>query len=270
MVETALAGMKPAAASAAILKRSEPAIACTPGGTVRLISAKRVYCQRRRCIAPMSYCERNSGATCRHPFLSNLHRLMNFELLESIGLGLGLGIAAGFRVVVPFLVVSAAALFGHLPLQDQMAWLGTYPAFIGLSVALVVEVLAYSIPWVDSFADTVALPVAAIAGTAIMALATNQLDPFAQWSLAIVVGGGAATTVRGLNGFTRLLSTTTTGGLANFLIAIGEMVGALTLSVLSLVAPIVTLGLVLILLIALVRFAVQTFDRSPAATPEAD
>jgi hypothetical protein len=28
--------------------------------------------------------------------------LMDLQLLESIGLGLGLGVAAGFRVVVPF------------------------------------------------------------------------------------------------------------------------------------------------------------------------
>jgi len=195
---------------------------------------------------------------------------MNLDLLESIGLGLGLGIAAGFRIVVPFLVLSSAALFGHLPLTEQMNWLGTYPAFIGLSIALAVEILAYSIPWFDSFVDTIALPIAAVAGTVIMAIATNQLDPFAQWTLAIIVGGSAAATVRGLNGFTRLVSTTTTGGLANFLIAIAELIGAVVLSLLSLIAPVVALVVVTVLLIGLLRFTLKTFASQQPTTPGAE
>lgn len=193
---------------------------------------------------------------------------MDLDLLESIGIGLGLGIAAGFRVVVPFWVLSAAALFGHVALAENMQWLGSETAFIGLSIALVVEILAYSIPWLDNIVDTIALPIAAIAGTLLMALATNHLDPFAQWSLAIVAGGGAAATVKGLNGFTRLISTATTGGVTNFLIAIAELVGALAISVLSLTAPVFALLGGLVLFILLIRFVVKTFYRRP--TPETE
>ena len=59
--------------------------------------------------------------------------LISFDLIESIGLGLGLGIAVGFRVVVPFWVLSVAAFFGHLPLQENMRWLGSETALIGLA-----------------------------------------------------------------------------------------------------------------------------------------
>jgi hypothetical protein len=187
---------------------------------------------------------------------------MDVDILESIGIGLGLGIAAGFRVVVPFWVLSVAAFFGHLPLADNMQWLGSETALIGLSIALVVELLAYSIPWLDNLVDAVALPLAAIAGTLLMALAANQLDPFAQWSLAIVAGGGAAATVKGLNGFTRLISTATTGGLTNFLLALAELLGAIALSVLALVAPLLALMGVLALFILLVRYGVKAFYQS--------
>jgi hypothetical protein len=187
---------------------------------------------------------------------------MDLDILESIGIGLGLGIAAGFRVVVPFWVLSVAAFFGHLPLADNMQWLGSETALIGLSIALVVELLAYSIPWLDNLVDAVALPLAAIAGTLLMALAANQLDPFAQWSLAIVAGGGAAATVKGLNGFTRLISTATTGGLTNFLLALAELLGAIALSVLALVAPLLALMGVLALFILLVRYGVKAFYQS--------
>lgn len=178
---------------------------------------------------------------------------MDLHLLESISVGLGLGIAAGFRVVVPFWVLSIAAVFAHLPLSDNMAWLDSETAFVGLTIALVVELLAYTIPWLDNAVDIVALPVAAAAGTLLMALAADQLDPFAKWSLAIVAGGGAAATAKGLNGFTRLLSTATTGGLTNLLVAIAEFVGAIALSLLALTAPLVAVIVALILVLLLFR-----------------
>jgi hypothetical protein len=195
---------------------------------------------------------------------------IDWSLVESIGIGLGLGVAAGFRVVVPFLVLSAAALFGHLPLAENMQWLGTNTALLGLSIALGVEILIYSIPGLDNLIDTIALPVAAIAGTVLMALAANQLDPFAQWSLAIVAGGGAAAAVKGLNGFSRLVSTVTTGGFGNFLIAAAELLGALLLSVLALVAPVLVFLAVLVLFAVLVWLAVRALNRPKVPTSEAE
>ncbi|MGF1567871.1 MAG: DUF4126 domain-containing protein [Nodosilinea sp.] len=195
---------------------------------------------------------------------------MDLNLLESLGIGLGLGVAAGFRVVVPFLVLSAAALFGHVPLTENMQWLGTNTAFIGLAVALGVEILAYSIPWLDNVMDTVALPIAAVAGTLLMALAANQLDPFAQWSLAIVAGGGAAVAVKGLSGLTRLVSTATTGGATNLVVAIAELLGALIISVTSLVVPLLSLVGVTLLFTVLVWFAFRAFNRPKKPTAEAE
>jgi hypothetical protein len=195
---------------------------------------------------------------------------MESDLIESIGLGLGLGVAAGFRVVVPFWVLSAAALWGHVGLADSVAWLGTPTALVGLSIALVVELLAYSLPWLDNAIDTVALPVAAVAGTLLMAIAANQLDPFAQWSLAIVAGGGTAATVKGLNGLTRLVSTATTGGATNLILAMAEVIGAIAIAALALVAPLVVLVGVLATFILLVRFALKAFYRSPTPTSEGD
>jgi hypothetical protein len=62
--------------------------------------------------------------------------LNTWHLLESIGLGLVLGVAAGFRVVVPFFILSGAALWGHLTLTDTMAWLDSRAVFISLAIAL--------------------------------------------------------------------------------------------------------------------------------------
>ena len=65
------------------------------------------------------------------------------DVALSIVLVIGLAAATGFRVFLPMLIVSGAAYTGHLPLGDSFAWLGTPSALTMLSVAAIVEVLAY-------------------------------------------------------------------------------------------------------------------------------
>ena len=68
------------------------------------------------------------------------------DVALSIALGIGLAAATGFRVFLPTLIVSAGAYTGHVPLGDSFAWLGTPSALTMLSVAAIVEILAYCIP----------------------------------------------------------------------------------------------------------------------------
>ena len=77
-----------------------------------------------------------------------------------IVLGIARAAATGFRVFLPMLVVSTAAYTGHLPLDNNFAWLGTPAALIMLSAAAVAEILAYYIPVVDNLLDSLATPAA--------------------------------------------------------------------------------------------------------------
>src|SRR6185369_11550086 len=65
------------------------------------------------------------------------------DLALSIALGVGLAAAVGFRVFLPLLVMSIAAYFGHLHLSSGFAWLGSMPALLMLTVAAVLEIIAY-------------------------------------------------------------------------------------------------------------------------------
>jgi hypothetical protein len=173
------------------------------------------------------------------------------ELLISLLIGIGLSAAAGFRLLVPFLALSLAALFGHVPLAPNLAWVGTFPALEALAVGLLLEVLAYYIPWLDHLLDMITLPLSMIAGTIITAAFTAHLDPFLQWSLAIVAGGGAAAAAKAVAGSSRLTSSLTTGGFGNFIVATGELLGAIALSSAALLLPTVAWVLVLILMLGL-------------------
>src|SRR6266699_2109248 len=108
------------------------------------------------------------------------------ETLLSICVGIGLSAACGFRVFVPLLVMSIAALSGHLALAHGFEWIGSYPALVAFAVATCLEITGYYIPWVDHLLDTVATPAAIIAGTLVSASLVADVSPFLRWALAII------------------------------------------------------------------------------------
>jgi hypothetical protein len=175
------------------------------------------------------------------------------DVALSIVLGIGLAAATGFRVFLPMLIVSGAAYTGHLPLSDSFAWLGTPSALTMLSVAAIVEILAYYIPGVDNLLDTLATPAALVAGTVVSAAVMTDVPPMAKWTAAIIAGGGIAGVTQGLTATLRANSTVWTGGLGNLIIATAELVGAVIVSFLALVAPAVAIALVILFLWLAIR-----------------
>jgi len=158
-------------------------------------------------------------------------------------IGIGLAAACGFRVFVPLLVASIAALSGHLHLSQSFQWIGTYPALVAFSVATVLEIGGYYIPWLDHVLDTMATPAAIIAGILISASMFTDMSPVLRWTLAVIAGGGAAGLVQGGTVVTRALSTSTSGGLANPVVSTAELGLSLLLSVLAIVLPVLAVAL---------------------------
>lgn len=157
--------------------------------------------------------------------------------LWSVALGIGLAAACGLRIFVPLLVLSAAALTGKVQLAGSMAWIGTTPALLAFLIATLLEVAAYSVPWLDNVLDWLGAPVAVIAGAVVSASAFRDMDPLLRWALAAIAGGGAAGAVHTSLALTRKASSVSTGGLANPLLAKLELGGAVLVSVVALLLP---------------------------------
>lgn len=174
---------------------------------------------------------------------------MGFETILSIFLGVGLAAAAGFRVFVPLFVMSLAAHFQVIPLQENWQWVGGTTALVILGIATLVEIFAYFIPFVDNLLDTIAIPLAAISGTLVMASTLVDVSPVMSWVLAIIAGGGTATAINSATATTRVASTTTTGGIANPVLAGVETTSASVLSVLAIFLPIVAVVIVVFILV---------------------
>jgi len=179
------------------------------------------------------------------------------EMALSLMLGLGLAAAVGFRIFVPFLIVSLAAYTGHLQLANGFAWIGTLPAVIMFGAATVLEIGAYAIPWLDHLLDVIAGPLAVICGAVLMSSAVFELDPLIKWPVAIIAGGGTAGLIRGANAGVRLTSSVTTAGIGNPIVATVETISSIVMSALALVLPVVAMLLALFLVVILMKKLVR-------------
>jgi len=164
------------------------------------------------------------------------------EAILSIMMGVALSATCGFRVFVPLLAVNigtrAQDANGQplIELAGGFDWLSSDIALMVFVVATLFEISGYYIPWIDNLLDTIASPASIVAGTVITASFITGMDPWLQWLLGVIAGGGAAGAVQAATVVTRASSTVTTGGLGNPIVASVETSGAFLGSALSIVA----------------------------------
>ena len=184
---------------------------------------------------------------------------MTFETVLTILMGIGLSAACGFRIFVPFLIISIASLSGNLTLADSFSWIGTIPALITFSVATILEIVGYYIPWVDNILDTIASPAAVIAGIILMASVITEMSPLLKWTLVIIAGGSIAAAVQTLTGVTRAASSTTTAGLGNPVLSTVELGGSIILTVIAILIPVIAAIVVIVLLTWAIKIIKKRF-----------
>ena len=173
------------------------------------------------------------------------------DWILSACVGLGLAACCGFRVFVPMLIAALGTKLGFIGAVDGYTWISSWPVIIGLSIATAFELGAYYIPWLDNLLDTIAMPVSIVAGT-----------------LLSTLGGGAAGLVQAGTSLLRLGSVTTTGGLANPLVATGENAASLILSILTVLLPLFAFALIVCLLVfLLVRLLTRRRLKCTKAAP---
>ena len=185
------------------------------------------------------------------------------EIIISIFLGVGLAAAVGFRVFLPLLILSLAGFYDYIPLNENWEWAGSLTAVITLGVATFVEIFGYYIPWFDNLLDTIAIPLAAVAGTAVMVATVGDMNPIITWALAIIAGGGTAVAIKGNASALRLTSTATTGGIANPVVATVETGTATVMSLASVFIPIVAFVLVIFIFYLIYKFYKKLRKRTP-------
>ena len=176
-----------------------------------------------------------------------------FPYIISAFIGIGLAAATGFRVFMPMFAVSLASYLGWIPMNESFEWLAGLPTLITTGIAMIAEVLAYYIPFIDHLLDTISVPLATVAGSVMFATQFADIGTFPQWALALIAGGGTAAAISSGFAGTRAASTATTGGLGNSVVATTETAGAGIMTFLALAAPVIAfiaaVGLIITVLI---------------------
>lgn len=174
---------------------------------------------------------------------------MSTELITAVAIGIGLAASTGFRVFVPMLVAAVAAKAGFLPLNESFMWLASWTSIVILATATMVEIIAYYIPVVDNLLDTVATPLAVVAGTLLLTSVLPIDSELMRWITGAAVGGGSAAVVQSGSALTRLTSTKLTAGIGNPAVATVENVAATGTSLLSLVIPFFVIAAFLLMIV---------------------
>ena len=205
------------------------------------------------------------------------------SILVAVCMGLGLAAAAGFRVFVPLFLGGLALrfnvgdvnqwlhLFGTLagldaPIAGAAAesWLASTPALVTFGVATTLEVLAYKIPILDHILDAMGAPVALGAGAILASQFLVPLDGgMIPKVLAIVAGAGTAGIVHGSTAMLRVLSTKTTGGLANPVVSFLELVASTVTTIISLFLPVLALVSLILVFALLFWLAKKVRKKQP-------
>ena len=158
------------------------------------------------------------------------------EPIAAVIVGILLSLSAGVRMTLPLLGVNLLAFYHEITLPDNMAWLGTQPTLIILSVACAAETVIHFVPAAGTWIKAMATPLAFVAGTLLRAVPLGDHNPLYQWTLAAALGGGAATlTHLGVTGVRAMTApaNVATVGIFGLLWNIGELLVSILLAALG-------------------------------------
>jgi uncharacterized membrane protein len=163
----------------------------------------------------------------------------------------GLSASAGLNAYIPLLVVGVIAHYSNwiklTPPYDLLAnpWI-----LILVSVLLIIEMVADKVPAVNHINDIIQTFIRPAAGAIVFAASThvvNGINPLLALACGLLVAGSIHTVK---SAAIRPVVTATTGGTANVPVSIAEDLVSTTLSILSIVIPILV-GVFLVVLVAL-------------------
>jgi hypothetical protein len=168
--------------------------------------------------------------------------------ISMIGLAIALASVCGIRAFSPILIVSILSKIGFIPLQSDFEWLSSTSALIILSIATLIEIIAYFFPWVDSVLSAISTIVTPVAGIIVSCAVLDGFDPTFRWVFAVVAGGGISEGVALIKMGIHFIVDVFTAGIAAPILSFIENIVAICSSILAFLIPILTALFLLILI----------------------
>ncbi len=175
------------------------------------------------------------------------------QILEQLGVALGLASLAGVNLYLTVLITGLAIRFDWVHLADRYHSLDAlgHPAVIGVAAVLfAMQFFADKIPWVDSLWDSVHTLIRPVGATMIALQALGQMPAYMQ-VVAALCAGGAALTTHGAKAGTRLLINHSPEPITNITMSLAEDVGVMGGMALIMIQPAIALAVFGTLLVIL-------------------
>lgn len=150
---------------------------------------------------------------------------------------LGLSIPAGLNAYIPLLAVSLAQQFGWLELKEPFNVMGEWWMIAIIAVLLVIEIVADKVPAVDHINDVIQTFIRPAAGGIVAVAAAGSTTNVSPW-LLVLAGVLLAGGVHAAKATTRPAVNVTTAGMGAPVVSIAEDIGAVIMTVIAFVAPV--------------------------------
>jgi hypothetical protein len=169
--------------------------------------------------------------------------------------GLTLAAPAGVNAYIPLFVVALSERFGWIQLREPYNLMGEWWFIAIVGLLLVIEIVADKVPVVDHVNDVVQTVVRPAAGGLLAVAASNQggIQPWLFLIAGVLVAGG----VHAVKAAARPVINVATGGTGAPVVSTAEDAGALVVTVLAIVVPV----LAFIGVIAIVGVAIWAISR---------
>ncbi|MDP1590467.1 MAG: DUF4126 domain-containing protein, partial [Prosthecobacter sp.] len=146
------------------------------------------------------------------------------QILEQLGLGLGLASLAGLNLYLTVFLTGLLVRFDALHLAEKfqsIEVLGHDWVLIAAGVMYAIEFVADKVPWIDSLWDSVHTLIRPIGGTILAMQAIGEMPAHLEVVGALLAGGAALTTHSAKAG-TRLLANHSPEPASNIALSIAE------------------------------------------------
>jgi hypothetical protein len=191
---------------------------------------------------------------------------MGMEALFGIMTAFGLSASAGLNAYIPLLVVGVTAHYTDLiKLNPPFDVLANPWVLIVVGILLIIEMLADKIPAVNHINDIIQTGIRPAAGAIIFAASAHAITNVHP-VIAILCGLLAAGSVHVVkSAAVRPVVTATTGGAANIPVSIAEDVVATTVSILSIVIPVMVIVFLVVFVALIIWWFWQRLQRKHQA-----
>ncbi|MBL8007024.1 MAG: DUF4126 domain-containing protein [Ignavibacteria bacterium] len=161
--------------------------------------------------------------------------------------------ASGFRIFVPYLILSISGKIGILIPPGDSLWIYSDIALYIFIILAVLEITGYFTPWIDNMLDLISTPLALISGTVLGLMFLADFSPALRAVTAFIIGGGAAVNIQFLTVKSRSLSSVFPEGNGNTIVSFTELISSVLTTVLVIISPPVSFAFLILIVILLFR-----------------